>query len=240
MTSYTHARERRNPRMCSMRGLKYLRRHRRLYRTLTTCCRAAIAIRHFAASKLRFPRPPGVACVIRARSSSVRRTRLETIAARTIETKPTRDGRDPRRLRELVRGRCLRDYERWIDFFAEAIRHSAEVAIETGRRATQSFHQDRALLRAVPRIAGSLLMIQEALQAKPVATVATLREAIGLTTPTINSLLRGLESRGIIKESTGRARDRVYVYRRYIEALAAEEEARVSAAEKPLTRPGKL
>ena len=88
----------------------------------------------------------------------------------------------------------------------------------------------RRQLRAVPRIAGSLLMIQEALQAKPVATVATLREATGLTTPTINSLLRELESRGIIKESTGRARDRVYVYRRYIEALAAEEEARVSAA----------
>jgi hypothetical protein len=38
-------------------------------------------------------------------------------------------------------------------------------------------------------------------------------------------LARKLESRGIIKESTGRARDRVYVYRRYLEALAAEEEA---------------
>jgi len=37
-------------------------------------------------------------------------------------------------------------------------------------------------------------------------------------------------SRGIIKESTGCARDRVYVYRRYLKALAAEEEARVSAA----------
>jgi DNA-binding MarR family transcriptional regulator len=115
------------------------------------------------------------------------------------------------------------------------------LAIETGRRVTQAFHEDRAQLRAVPRIAGSLLMIQEALQAKPIATVATLREATGLTTPTINSLLRELESRGIIKESTGRARDRVYVYRRYLEALAAEEEeARVSAAEKPLTTPGKL
>jgi hypothetical protein len=50
--------------------------------------------------------------------------------------------------------------------------------------------------------------------------------ATGLTTPTINPLLRELESRGIIKESTGRARDRVYVNRRYLEALAAEEEAR--------------
>jgi len=72
---------------------------------------------------------------------------------------------------------------------------------------------------------------KEALQAKPVVTVATLRDATGLTTPTINSSLRELESRGIVKESTGRARDRVYVYRRYLEALAAEEEAPVGASE---------
>jgi Fic family protein len=125
---------------------------------------------------------------------------------------------------ELNAVRASGDYERWIDFFAEAIRHNAEVAIETGRRVTQVFHEDRAHLRAVPRIAGSLLMIQEALQAKPVTTVTTLREATGLTTPTINSLLRELESREIVKESTGRARDRVYVYRRYLDALAAENE----------------
>jgi hypothetical protein len=43
--------------------------------------------------------------------------------------------------------------------------------------------------------------------------------------PTVNSLLRELESREIVKESTGRARDRVFVYRRYLEALAAAEEA---------------
>jgi Fic family protein len=129
---------------------------------------------------------------------------------------------------ELNALRASGDYERWIDFFAEAIRHSAEVAIETGRRVTQAFREDRTLLRTIPRIAGSLLMIQEALQAKPVATVATLKQATGLTTPTINTLLRELESRGIIRESTGRARDRVYVYRRYLEALAAEEEAQPS------------
>lgn len=126
---------------------------------------------------------------------------------------------------ELNAVRAHGDYERWIDFFSEAIRHSAKVALETGRRVTQVFSEDRAILRAVPRIAGSLLMIQESLQANPVATVATLRAATGLTTPTVNSLLRDLETRGIVKESTGRARDRVYGYRRYLEALATEEEA---------------
>jgi Fic family protein len=89
----------------------------------------------------------------------------------------------------------------------------------------QYIHEPANPVVKAARIAGSLLKIQEVLQAKPVTTVATLRAATGLTTPTVNSLLREPESRGIIKESTGRARDRVYVYRRYLEALAAEEEA---------------
>jgi len=141
---------------------------------------------------------------------------------------------------ELNAVRAGGDYERWIDFFAEAIRHSAEVAIETGRRVTQAFHEDRAQLRAVPRIAGSLLMIQEALQAKPVATVATLREATGLTTTDHKFVAARAGVARDHQRVHRRARDRVYVYRRYLEALAAEEEARVSAAEKPLTTPRKL
>lgn len=126
---------------------------------------------------------------------------------------------------ELNAVRATGDLERWSDFFSEAIRHSAEVAIEAGRRAIQTFREDREQLRTIPRIAGSLLIMQEAFQAKPMATVATLREATKLTPPTINSLLREMEKRGIIKESTGRARDRIFVYRRYLDALATEEEA---------------
>lgn len=130
----------------------------------------------------------------------------------------------PQYYAELSAVRASGDYERWVVFFAEAIRHSAEVAIETGRRVIQAFKEDRARLREVPRIAGSLLLLQEALQAKPVSTVAVLRIATGLTIPTINSLLQKLQSLGIVQESTGRARDRLYVYRRYLDALAAEEE----------------
>jgi Fic family protein len=70
-----------------------------------------------------------------------------------------------------------------------------------------------------------LLLTQEALQAKPVTTIAALTKATGLTTPTVTSALRELETRNIIKETTGRARDRIFVYRRYMEALAVEQEA---------------
>ena len=47
---------------------------------------------------------------------------------------------------ELNAVRAGGDYERWIELFAEPIRHSAEVAIETGRRVTPAFQENRAQL----------------------------------------------------------------------------------------------
>lgn len=124
---------------------------------------------------------------------------------------------------ELDAVRATGDYERWIGFFAEAMRHSAQVAIATGWRVTRVFDEDRAQLKGVPRLAGTLLLVQEALQAKPIATIATLTKATGLTTPTVTSALRELEARRIVREITGKSRDRVFVYSRYMDALAREE-----------------
>jgi Fic family protein len=121
---------------------------------------------------------------------------------------------------ELNAVRATGDYERWIGFFAEAMRHSAQVAIATSQRITEVFNEDRALLKGVPRMAGTLLLIQESLQAKPIATIAALTKATRLTTPTVTSALRELERRGIVREITGRPRDRVFAYARYMDALA--------------------
>lgn len=132
--------------------------------------------------------------------------------------------------RELNSVRETGDYERWIDFFSEALRHSAEVAIETGRRVTEVFRQDREALRTQGRLAPTLLVVQEALQAKPITTIATLTQRTNLTTPTVTMALRELLARGVVKEITGKARGRVFAYKRYLDALAAEE-ARPPSAE---------
>ena len=47
----------------------------------------------------------------------------------------------------------------------------------------------------------------------------------GLTTPTVTQALRELGRLGIVRETTGRARGRVYAYVRYLEALNGESGA---------------
>jgi Fic family protein len=123
---------------------------------------------------------------------------------------------------ELNAVRQTGDFERWIEFFAVAIRVSAEQAITTGQRIFAVFQEDREAIRALGRVAANVLLVQEALQAKPLATVASLTQATKLSNPTVGQALRELERLGIVRETTGRARDRVFAYARYVDALNAE------------------
>ncbi len=115
------------------------------------------------------------------------------------------------------------DFESWLEFFATAIRVSAEQAVATGKRIAAVFEQDRIAVRGIGRLAPTVLLIQEALQKKPLSTVATIRAATGLIAPPIGQALRELERLGIVRETTGRARDRVFAYKRYLDALNAED-----------------
>jgi len=114
------------------------------------------------------------------------------------------------------------DFERWLEFFATAIRVSAEQAVQTGQRISSVFQEDRKRLKSIGRQAPTALLIQETLQQKPLATIAALTKTTGLTTPTVTQALRELERLGIVRETTGRARGRVFAYSRYLEVLNAD------------------
>ena len=114
------------------------------------------------------------------------------------------------------------DFERWLEFFATAIRVSAEEATKTGRRIFAVFKEDRIRLRQLGRQAPAALLIQEALQSKPLATIAALTKSTGLTAPTVTQALRALEKCEIVRETTGRARGRIFAHARYLDALNSE------------------
>jgi Fic family protein len=126
---------------------------------------------------------------------------------------------------ELNGARGSGDFERWLDFFATAIRVSAEQATATGLRISAVFREDRNRVREMGRQAPTILLVQEALQAKPLATIATLTQSTGFTTPTVTQALGELQKLGIVRETTGRARGRIFAYVRYLDALNAETEA---------------
>jgi Fic family protein len=92
----------------------------------------------------------------------------------------------------------------------------------TGQRIFAVFREDRSHIRGLGRQAPAALLIQEALQSKPLATIAALTQSTGLTTPTVTQALRALEKLMIVRETTGRARGRIFSYIRYLDALNTE------------------
>jgi DNA-binding MarR family transcriptional regulator len=51
---------------------------------------------------------------------------------------------------------------------------------------------------------------------KPMVTAADLEQALGLSQPTVNALLRDFIRLGLLREVTGAARNRLYVFETYL------------------------
>ena len=112
------------------------------------------------------------------------------------------------------------DWEAWVDFFAEGVRESAEGAVGTVQRLARLTAADRERIRGLARISGTALQVHLTLQERPLAAVGTLAERAGLSFPAVNKALAGLAELGIVREITGRRRNRLYTYDAYLRILS--------------------
>jgi Fic family protein len=112
------------------------------------------------------------------------------------------------------------DWEAWIRFFLEGVEQTANGAVITSRRLAAAFSADRNLVQGQGRRAGSALRILEALNSRPVLTVTGTTERTGLSFPGASDGMRLLAELGIVRELTGKKRNRVYAYDRYLAILA--------------------
>jgi Fic family protein len=114
------------------------------------------------------------------------------------------------------------DWERWLEFFAEAIETGASQAVATANALLALVNADRERIASLGRAAGSALAIHQALQRQPITTAGALAKATALTAATVNKSLAHLTRLGIVSELTNRQRGRVFSYRAYVDVLGAE------------------
>ena len=111
------------------------------------------------------------------------------------------------------------DWEAWLSFFLEGVRQTAEEAVATARRLTALFDADRERIAAQGRRAGSMLRVHGVLCQRPLATLKDVARTTRLTFPTASAAMGALASLGIVREFTGRQRNRVFAYDRYLSIL---------------------
>lgn len=111
------------------------------------------------------------------------------------------------------------DWESWFEFFIKAVRLTAEQATVTARKLVHLADQNRKLIQGMGRIAGSALRVHQSLMVRPLTDSAHLCTSTGFVPNTVNKVLKALINAGIVEEVTGRNRNRIYVYRKYLDVM---------------------
>ena len=116
------------------------------------------------------------------------------------------------------------DWEAWLAFFVEGVRATAEDGVETARRLSQMFEDDREKIQTRGRRAGSALRAHEVLMRSPVLSIRRVHERTGLSWPTAAAAIELLSELGITHEMTGDRRNRLFAYDEYIAILSEGSE----------------
>jgi Fic family protein len=119
----------------------------------------------------------------------------------------------------LDRVRREGDWEGWIEFFVTGVEETGNAAVTTAHRLVAMAREDRARIQTFGRVAGSALQVHRALLSRPLTTVARLAAETRLSIPAVTNAIAALTEQKLLREITGRKRNRVFAYDRYMDVL---------------------
>ena len=110
-------------------------------------------------------------------------------------------------------------WETWLEFFLEGIYKSAKQAISTANLINNLFDQDQTKIATLGRARFSCEQTLEYMKKLPQVTVPLLVSELGMTAPTARHSLNYMLDLGILKEMSGKKRNKIYVYHKYLNIL---------------------
>jgi Fic family protein len=111
--------------------------------------------------------------------------------------------------------RSTGDWESWLHFFFCGVEQTATSSATTAQTLLKVFAKDREMLMSQGRASPTLVQVHATLEKTPVFTAASLMKETKLSAATVNKALEKLQVLGLVKESTGRKRNRLFIYERY-------------------------
>ena len=111
-------------------------------------------------------------------------------------------------------------WEEWLEFFLDGVSQTSEQAVETARRIVALLDEDRARMKSFGRSAASAMRVHQGLSERGILSIGEAAERSGLSFPAAARIIGLLERAGIVRELTGRKRDRLFGYARYLALLA--------------------
>jgi len=115
------------------------------------------------------------------------------------------------------------DWEGWTTFFLECVRVAADDGVAAARAIHALTGRDRERVVGHERATIAAIRLFDHLPTNPVVTIPKASRMLSLTAPPARKAIGLLEDLGVLQETTGRQRDRVYAYQDYLTVLTGDE-----------------
>ena len=111
------------------------------------------------------------------------------------------------------------DYEQWVKFFLLAIYEAADDAIETIDKLIELHEKNAALVKGMGRSSKTLTRLMNYLEENPIIEIKKTASAIELSFNTVSDAVKRLCDIGILMQSSGIRRNRIFAYGEYLDIL---------------------
>lgn len=118
--------------------------------------------------------------------------------------------------------RAQGDWERWTAYYLECVHEAADDGVTVAQRLFALLGKHRKTLLSRRGVTIPAVRLLDHLPLHPMVTLARVIELLKTTKPTAAKAIGVLEQARILRETTGRKRDRVYAYQEYLETLTGD------------------
>jgi len=120
----------------------------------------------------------------------------------------------------LQRIRTDGDWEGWLKFYFTGVAEVSNQASDTAKTLLGMFEEHRAQIQTLGKAAGSALRVHELLKKRVLLSLPTACAELHLSFPAVSKALSNLEKLGLVREFTGRQRNRLFSYDSYLNVLS--------------------
>lgn len=111
------------------------------------------------------------------------------------------------------------NYEQWVKFFLQAVLESAEDAAITIDKLTALHDKNTFVISSMGRAAKNALQLLAYLEANPIIEISKTAKALDMSFNTVSSAIKRLSDTGILVQSSGEQRNRIFSYEAYLNLL---------------------
>lgn len=119
----------------------------------------------------------------------------------------------------LTNVRINGDWEKWIDFFTDAVIHTSNQAVNTAKNLIALINSHESKVNNMGRASSTALVVYRCFVKQPVLNANAIQTQTSLSAATIHSSLENLIKLGILEEVSQKKRNKIFVYKEYINIL---------------------